>query len=856
MVLLALDGNSIMNRAFYGIKLLSTKEGRYTNAIYGFMNILLNLKENFQPDAIAVAFDKKSPTFRHKIYDAYKAGRAKTPPELLEQFPIIKEILAAMGICTIEMDGWEADDILGTLSVCPFEHVYIATGDRDSLQLISDSTSILYSSTKAGRPQTVIYNREKLMEDYGLSPERMIDLKALMGDASDNLPGVAGIGQKTATDLIQRYGTLEEIYRNLDSLTLTKSVRAKLEAGKDNAFLSYRLGTISKEVPINLSPETYLIHEGNPKQLRKILIELEMFKMCDRLNLGPELDEEKNATKRKKLNYIENPSPDLLFSGKEIFFLTEFQEYTPIRLIATDGEFIFSFEKGVSELLLHLLLEQSIKKYTSSSKSLYRFAFEQKQRAVGIVFDCEIAGYLLNPNTSDYSVMTIAADNKCSIPELEGFSGEMDSLLTSVALLPSVAEVLDKTIEENEQSFLFFDVELPLAEVLASMEFYGFRVDTEGLSLYSEKLIHKIKELELSIYEDAGESFNINSPKQLGNILFEKLGLPAKKKTKTGYSTNAEILESLAPAHPIVAKVLEYRTLAKLKSTYCDSLIQVADKDGRIHSTFNQTETRTGRISNSEPNLQNIPVRTDIGRELRRFFIADNGFCLADSDYSQIELRVLADLADDKAMISAFNQGEDIHAVTASEVFSIPLSMVTDSLRRRAKAVNFGIVYGIGAFSLAKDIGVSIKEADHYIKAYLAHYAGVNAFMDHSIKYAKENGYAQTIFHRRRYLPELFASNAIQRSFGERVARNMPIQGTAADIIKIAMVRVFDRIRKEGLRSRLILQVHDELIIETAEGEEEAVRTLLSQEMENAFQGKVKLSADVHFGKSWYDAKE
>lgn len=859
MILLAIDGNSIINRAFYGIKLLSTKDGRFTNGIFGFMNILLSLRENYKPDAIAVAFDLKAPTFRHKMYDGYKAGRKGMPPELREQMPILKEILHAMGIQTIEKEGYEADDILGTLSVSNCEHCYIATGDRDSLQLVSDKTTVLLTSTKMGRTQTVEYDKAKLNEDYGMTPEKMIDLKALMGDASDNIPGVAGIGQKTAADLIQKYGTLDEIYAAVDTIDVTKSVRAKLENGKESAYLSYTLGTICKDVPIETDVNLYKVQNGDPERLRSVLTELEMYKMVDKLGLSSVdiiHEDSANADKNiKKINYFNNFEniSDLICEGK-LYFVAEFNGLIPERVVVSAGDSVFDITENADSVLAELLKNNEVKKYTFNSKLINRYAFEKGFETENILFDCMIAGYLLNPNSSDYSVLTAAADNHVPRPIFEN-RDNADDLILSAALLPIVADKLIASVEANNQTELYYNVELPLSRVLASMEYYGFKVDKSGIERFGENLQNGIDSLMSEIYSEAGEEFNINSPKQLGVILFEKLGLPAKKKTKTGYSTNAEVLESLASENPIVEKILEYRSLTKLKSTYCDGLTKVVAEDGRIHSTFNQTETRTGRISSSEPNLQNIPVRSELGREMRRYFIAEAGCKLADADYSQIELRVLADIADDKEMIKAFNNNEDIHAVTASQVFSLPLEMINSSLRSRAKAVNFGIVYGIGAFSLAKDIGVSRFEADRYIKSYLSHYSGVDSYMKSVVEKSKQLGYSETVLHRRRYLPELASSNGIQRAFGERVARNMPIQGTAADIIKIAMVRVYDSLKKEKLKSKLILQVHDELIVETVKGEEEQVSRILSYEMQNAAKLKVALVADVHLGDSWYEAK-
>ncbi len=848
MTLLAIDGNSIVNRAFYGIKMLATKNGKFTNGIFGFLTILQHLREQYSPDCIAVAFDVHAPTFRHKMYDQYKAGRKGMPPELREQMPTLKEILRLMGIRTVEKEGWEADDILGTLSVAGFDRIYIATGDRDSLQLISDKANVLLTSTKMGTTQTVCYDREKLYEDYKMTPELMIDLKALMGDSSDNIPGVPGIGQKTATDLILRYGTIDEIFADIDALDVTPSVRKKLAEGKDSAYLSYRLGTISKEAPIPTGAEDYTVTEGDPAALRLLLADLEMYKMIDRLGLRDIAVKEENTTAAAietiEASFIE----DCLYSDGRAYFTAQFENDRFLRAcFAVPGCKVALLRDGA--LFLALLKNKEIEKYTDASKPLHRFALMNGVCAENLAYDCELAGYLINPNASDYTVSNAAAELHVPTP-----AGE-DALAVSAALLPVIAEKQLARLDADEQTPLYREIELPLAQVLASMELLGVKVDKEGIRLFGVELSRRIDALVDEIYEIAGDPFNLNSPKQLGVILFEKLGLPVRKKTKTGYSTNAEVLESLADEHPIIDKILEYRMLSKLNSTYCEGLLKVVGDDGRIRSTFNQTETRTGRISSSEPNLQNIPVRSELGREMRRFFIADDGYTLCDADYSQIELRVLAHIANDETMLAAFNQNEDIHTATASQVFGLPAEMITPALRSRAKAVNFGIVYGIGAFSLAKDIGVSRNEASQYIKNYLHRFSGVAGYMDSVIEKAKKDGYVDTMFHRRRYLPELSASNAVQRAFGERVARNMPIQGTAADIIKIAMVRVYQRLKTEGLRSRLILQIHDELIVETAPGEEDAVKKLLSEEMENAVQLNVRLAADVHAGKSWYDAK-
>lgn len=861
MRLLVIDGNSIVNRAFYGIKLLTTKDGQFTNGIYGFMNILIKLREECQPDRAAIAFDLKAPTFRHKMYSEYKAGRKGMPDELRSQMPILKELLTALGYTVVEKEGYEADDILGTLSAqCKGDDLcFIATGDRDSLQLVSDNTKVLLASTKMGKAITTVYDKEKLMEEYGVEPKGMIEIKALMGDSSDNIPGVAGVGQKTAGDLIRNYGSIDYIYENIDGLEIKKSVRDKLISGKDMAYLSRQLGTICLEAPVDPDMDSYIIGSGDMQKALSILVSLEMFGIIEKLGLTREkLQVLPEKEKEKKAYTEERDLPLLLGRVKdEAYFLTDFDG---------DGEIerlYFSFDNEAkyvckdcfdfNEFLVSFLSSDS-KKHTSDVKALYKYALKRGIEVKNAVMDTALAGYILNPSASSYAPERLCEEYSC-LSDAE-CSDEKDREKAVVAVsFKTLCERLSSLIAENGQTELLCEIELPLSLVLADMENTGFLVDRGGIETFGEKLSLKVQELTDKIYEEAGFEFNINSPKQLGMALFEKLGLPCKKKTKSGYSTNADVLEELAGEYSIVADVLEYRTLAKLKSTYCEGLLKVIDSDGRIRSTLNQTETRTGRISSTEPNLQNIPVRSDLGREMRRFFTADEGRCLVDADYSQIELRVLAHLSDDSTMIEGFNNGEDIHAITASQVFNMPLFMVTPLMRSRAKAVNFGIVYGIGAFSLAKDIGVTRKEADNYIKGYLHHYSKVRDYLERVVEKAREDGYVSTVFRRRRYLPELTASNKMLQAFGERVAKNMPVQGTAADIIKIAMVKVYGRLLKENLDAKLIMQVHDELIVECAEKDREAVEIILKQEMENACKMKVKLLADVHSGKTWYDAK-
>ena len=858
MRLLLLDANSIANRAFYGIKLLSTKDGQYTNALVGFLNILQKLREEVQPDGIAAAFDLHAPTFRHKEYAEYKAGRKGMPEELRQQMPVLKDLLRLMGCHVVECEGFEADDILGTLSAAAREQgaeSFIATGDRDSLQLVGDGVTVLLAATRMGRPETTAYDAAAIREKYGLTPAQLIDLKALMGDASDHIPGVPGVGEKTALDLMHRFGGLEEIYRDLDALDVRDSLREKLRAGRDSAYLSRWLGTIRLDAPVERDPEAYRLAAVDEPGLASLLAKLELFKLMEKLGLS--------ALSRESApepGEAAQPAP-VAPKGAEAFpaVLDAARRTGRLDVTLTGGENggLYGAADGRAAVLpltalrtgelTALLEDETVVKRTADYKALCAALLPVGVRPRGFVMDTLLAGYLLNPLASDYSLSRLAQEYAPGMPAPA--EGE------EAALLPPVAEVLEGAVEADGQAALLQGTEMPLALVLAAMEREGFAVDAQGIAAFGALLQTRITDIERAIYDAVGYAFNLNSPKQLAKALFEDLGLPAKKKTKTGYSTNAEVLEGLREAHPAVAMLLDYRTLSKLKSTYCDGLLKVVGEDGRIHSSFNQTETRTGRISSTEPNLQNIPVRQELGRELRRFFRAREGWVLCDADYSQIELRVLAHMAGDEAMIAAFNAETDIHRVTASQVFDLPEELVTPLMRSRAKAVNFGIVYGIGAHSLSQDIGVSYGEAKRYIDHYLEHYAGVAAFMDRMIALAKERGYAETLFGRRRPLPELQASHAATRSFGERVARNMPIQGTAADIIKMAMVRVYDRLEREGLRARLILQVHDELIVEAPREEADRVAALLKEEMEAAAELSVKLLADVHVGETWYDAK-
>lgn len=876
MKLLCLDSNSILNRAFYGVKLLTNKDGVYTNAVYGFMNILLKLLNDVQPDAVACAFDLKAPTFRHKMFDGYKAQRKGMPEELAQQLPVIKELLDDLGYRILTLEGYEADDILGTLSaMCEQQgqECYIATGDRDSLQLIGDHTTVLLASSRMGKSETVICDEAYFYEKYGTKPHGLIDIKALMGDSSDNIPGVPGIGEKTALKLIGQYGTLDAVYENLDSLPVTKSVKAKLEAGKDSAYMSRTLATIDRNVPLNITLDDCKPKPRDDAACFQLLSRLEMGSIIKRLGLSADVcaQPQPQQEEQPQQALVQYDAAALLDE-----LLEEVGEQLPLSILALwdkeDEEKLEALAVCAGEkILLNLpeegaLYEQQLvrlfhsknPKITFDCKSLYHWTLRHGCDLAHIADDILLSAYLLAANNNSYDLDRLSAEYG-AVRRVEGIPEEMAEqharLLAQCACLLPLHEKLAEEIAHNGQESLLHDIELPLSEVLASMEVCGFAVDTDALTEYGRMLDEKIDEYQNLIYHLAGEEFNINSPKQLGEVLFDHLGLPTRKKTKTGYSTSAEVLESLRGKHEIIDAILEYRKVTKLKSTYVDGLLKVVGRDGRIHTHFNQADTRTGRLSSTEPNLQNIPVRTELGSRLRAFFKAKEGCELVDADYSQIELRVLAHISGDQHMIEAFNSGEDIHQKTASQVFKMPPDFVTPEMRRRAKAVNFGIVYGIGAFSLSQDIGVTVAEADQYIKNYLDTYSGVRQYMDDTVEFAKENGYIATLFGRRRALPEISARNKNIVNFGKRVAMNTPIQGTAADIIKIAMIRVYRRLQTEQLAARLILQVHDELIVEAPEHEIEQVKQLVQQEMEGAVALKVQLKADVGVGKTWIDAK-
>jgi DNA polymerase I len=855
MKLLVLDGNSILNRAFYGIRLLSTKEGLFTNGIYGFLMIFHKLLTETEPDAVAVAFDMHAPTFRHKEYAGYKANRKGMPPELAQQMPTLKELLKLLGYRIVECEGYEADDILGTLAKACEEkncECVLATGDRDSLQLVSPLVTVRLASTKMGQPQVTLYDEAKIKEVYGVTPKEMIEIKALQGDTSDCIPGVAGIGPKGASQLIQAYHSIDYIYEHLDELEIRDTLRKKLADGKENAFLSRRLGTICTDAPIDTNLSHYVPAKRDTAAAVRLMAKLEFFKLIEKLGLDAAAQEPIAVeTASAAVEMAESTDPaallkELEHTGRADFTVKIENGAIKSMTVCTGGKIhILDDTKTIHAILT----DESIRKNTHDVKPIFAALDRTGETLRGTVFDTLLAGYLLNPSASSYEPFRLAREYGVAVPD--GIPEEC----AAAAIMPQLADVLERKIAENGQTSLLNDIEVPLARVLALMENVGFAVDANGIREFGKTLDAKITEIQQQIYDAVGYEFNINSPKQLGEALFDKLGLEHGKKTKTGWSTNADVLEKLRYESPVVDLVLSYRTLAKLKSTYCDGLLKVVAEDGRIHSSFNQTETRTGRISSTEPNLQNIPVRTEIGREMRRFFVARPGWVLVDADYSQIELRVLAHVANDKNMIQAFLDHDDIHRRTAAQVFHLPESMVTPLMRSRAKAVNFGIVYGIGPFSLSQDIHVSVREAKQYIADYLAHFSGVDDYMKRVVEDAKEKGYVETMFGRRRYLPELASSNHNLRAFGERVARNMPIQGTAADIIKIAMIRVVNRLEREKLRARLILQVHDELIVEAPAEEALQVATLLTEEMQNAVSLSVPLTADAKIGETWYEAK-
>ena len=863
--LLILDSNSILNRAFYGVRYLSAKDGTPTNAIYGFLNILLKLIKEQEPDYICAAFDVKAPTFRHKQYEGYKAQRKPMPEGLAAQMSLAKDVLRAMGVTILEKEGYEADDIIGTVArLCEESEIscFIATGDKDDLQLASDKTKVILTVTKSGYNETIIYDDKAVKEKYHVTPTEFIDVKALMGDPSDNIPGVKGVGEKTAMSLIEKHHSIEYIYENIDDIGLKGTMLQKMKDGREMAFMSKELATINRNTPIEFNAEK-CVFDGfeNNGELYEILKRLELNSIIKKLDLSGVDNVKENEDIFKDFSY--QVGDKNMISGDKVTVVLDF-----------DGDNISSAAVGAGNNAVVLNEQDDIKELLEDD-SIAKVMFDVKEAIVklncridikNIADDTAIAAYLVDPAKNEYTIEKLASEYFGTViekPEVKQLSllddvetDRSEYLAKCAVALGVLNERIGDKIKENGQEKLYQEVELPLVTVLAHLEINGFLVDDHQLKEFADKLGEKIDALTNEIYMLAGEEFNINSPKQLGVILFEKLELKPVKKTKTGYATNADVLEKLRDKHPIVNFIMEYRQLAKLKSTYCDGLRAVVNPNThRIHSVFTQTVTVTGRLSSTEPNLQNIPTRTELGREIRKMFVAKEGYVLVDADYSQIELRVLAHIANDETMINAFRNNEDIHAVTASQVLGIPLEDVTKEQRSSAKAVNFGIVYGIGEFSLAQDLHISVKEAKAYIESYLEKYHGVRNYMESIKEQAKKDGYVKTMLNRIRYIPELKSPNYNIRQFGERVALNTPIQGTAADIIKLAMVRVDNRLINEGLKSKLILQVHDELIVEAHKDEVDKVKQILSEEMQSAMELNVPLKVDMSTGHSWYDAK-
>ena len=879
MKLMVVDGNSILNRAYYGIRPLSTREGLYTHAVYGFITTLQRLLDEEEPEALCVTFDRREPTFRHQADADYKAQRKPMPPELAMQLPVMKQVLAAMSVPCYELAGYEADDLIGTISrkcqAAGWDCV-IVTGDKDSLQLVTDRTRVKLVSTRMGQTTTKDMTPETFREQYGFDPIHMIDLKALMGDTSDNIPGVPGVGEKTAMTLVQQYGDIDALYRRLPDIDAKPNVIRKLTEGEESARHSYWLATIVTDAPLAFDPAENLRRPFRP-ELYDLFLRLEFQKLIDRYHLRPhqETAEKPEYTTTVVLVETEEQARTLLEEWRRADHVALYAaaDLTAISVhwdtgesTAQTAELWSGGYQGNWNALLGALLSGDIRKISHNVKDLMRTLLDGGLPAEGFVFDTALAAYLLDATAGGYDLQRLFVSyfnqelEKPAHLEPDAFSPLGDraaawaSLHSYGAAIEALYGVLLPRLREQGMEKLYFDVELPLCQVLADMERSGFLVDGGALARFGADLSDTIRQLEERIYAAAGQQFNINSPKQLGKVLFEDLGLPHGKKTKTGWSTNADVLEKLKD-QPLVADVLTYRQYAKLKSTYADGLLKVIDPDGRIRTSFQMTVTATGRLSSTEPNLQNIPTRTDLGSKMREMFVAAPGHVLVDADYSQIELRLLAHISGDGAMQQAFLSGEDFHTVTAARVFHVPQDQVTHQMRSRAKAVNFGIVYGISAFSLSQDIGVTVAEAKEYMERYFATYTGVRQYMEQVVSQARERGYVETLWHRRRALPELKSSNFNMRSFGERVALNMPIQGTAADIIKLAMVRVHRRLAAEGLEARLIMQVHDELIVECPEAEASQVEQLLQQEMQGVAELSVPLLAEAHTGHNWLAAK-
>lgn len=849
MKLMILDGNSIINRAFYGIRSMNAPDGTPTNAVFGFLSILHKLCESEKPEAVCVAFDLKAPTFRHLQYAEYKAQRKGMPDELAMQMPIMKDVLDAMGIRRIELEGYEADDLIGTVSrICEKSgwDCRIVTGDKDSFQLITEHTHVIHYKSRMGQTEIKEYDPTLFAEEYGFAPKYIVDLKALMGDSSDNIPGVAGVGEKTAMDLMHRFGSLSAIYDGLQSPDIKESVRKKLIAGKDSALMSYELATICLDAPISFEPDICRWNYDYGTELYGLFKKLGFNRFIEKWGIEESSETAANTDAVPTIPHIENADYHALkkaISEAKYLAVDAVSELDGLELC--DGKNVYTVnwtELGDAYAeLLRLVFSDSVQKIGHNVKNLMSQLIDEKLPTDGFVFDTALAAYLLDARESDYPLERVS---------MRYLGCEKHGTEAMYLLYP----ILEQKLHELDLDFIYREAELPLCEVLASMEHSGFLIDRAALAEFGSALSVEIEKLKSDIWAAADGEFNINSPKQLGEVLFVKLGLPAGKKTKTGWSTNVDVLEKLRDKHPIIDMILDYRMLTKLKSTYADGLLKLISSDGRIHTNFQMTVTATGRLSSTEPNLQNIPVRRSLGASIRKMFIAPQGMTLVDADYSQIELRLLAHISEDEHMKEAFLSGEDIHRATAAQVFGVPVSEVTPMLRSRAKAVNFGIVYGISAWSLAQDIGVFPYEAKEYMDAYLENYSGVRRYMKDIVEKAKADGYVSTVYKRRRELPELRSSNFNTRSFGERVALNMPIQGTAADIIKLAMVHVYNRMKAEGLRSRLILQVHDELICECPEDEAERVALILKEEMENVAQLAVPLTVEASMGHSWAEA--
>lgn len=898
--LVVIDGNSILNRAFYGImgsKMLMTADGTYTNAVYGFLAIMFKMMEEINPNYMVVAFDVKAPTKRHEMYKDYKGTRKGMPDELASQMPIIKEVLKAMNIKVIEMAGYEADDILGTLSRYGESkglEVRLLTGDRDSFQLATDKTTIMLPRTKGGKTETEFFDRDKILETYGVEPLQMIEVKGLMGDSSDNIPGVPGIGEKTALTLIKTYGTIDELYKKLENdeaTTVKGKTKEKLIENKELAYLSKTLGTINVEAPIEKNLEDYKVEEWNKPEVYKLFKELRFNRYIERFSLTA-VDSQTENVQNEKFKFEtkileENEAEEIIKivkKEKEFYYLSEIENCENTELVIAkeiakiyfyvkekNTVYVADFKK-FAKALKEIFEDTEILKISHDIKIDFILLKQQNVEAENMMFDVKIAGYLLNATSGAYKISDLTSlyinydlDEHIDTKQNEQTSlfdevekqKEYDELKASETyFLMQLKPVLEEKLKEINSYKLFEEIEMPTAEVLANMQYNGVYVDEKEILKFGNHLKKELEELRIDIYRQAGEEFNVNSTQQLGKILFEKLGLTAGKKNKNGYATDVETLEKIREEHPIVSKILEYRKIMKLNSTYVEGLLPyIHEKTGRIHSYFHQTVTATGRLSSTDPNLQNIPTRTELGRKLRKVFKAQENKIFVDADYSQIELRVLAHMSKDEIMVEAFKTDQDIHTICASQVFKVPVEKVSKQLRSRAKAVNFGIVYGISDFGLAEQIDIKRKEAKEYIEQYLETYSGIKSFMSDIVEHAKEKGYVETEFGRRRYIPELASKNYMVRQFGQRAAMNTPIQGTAADIMKIAMIKVYNELKKRNLKSKIVLQIHDEMLIETELSEKEEVYEILKQSMENAVQLSVPLKVEIEEGKSWYQAK-